>query len=151
MISLDSAIKHAPLLIAGNDPASLAVFEKAFLDAGYRNIKTTSDLREVRPLFQRWKFDLVIMDVFMPGLGSFDVMEDLRGPIRDDGLAVIAIVNSEDRIGRQKLLDQGARDFISKPFDRGESLGRIKTILENKILFARHQMMMETGSSAEAT
>ncbi len=150
MITLESAIKHAPVLIAGNDPASLMVLEKAFLDTGHSNIMTTSDLREIRPLYHRWIFDLVMVDVPMSGPGAFDVMEDLQGPIHDGGLAVVAIVDYEDRNTRRKLLERGARDFIFRPFERKECLGRIQTILENKILFAR-QRMMETGAAAEAT
>lgn len=157
MIPLEAAIKYAPVLIADNDPASLMVLEKILLDTGHSNIMTTSDLREVRPLYHRWNFDLVVVDVLMPTHGAFQVMTDIQELIHEEGLSVIAIVNREERredrpknpAARRNLLKQGVSEFVFKPFEQKECLNRIHAILENKILFARQQTTA-TGVSAEA-
>jgi signal transduction histidine kinase len=102
---------------------------------GYSNIKTTTDSREVTGLLSSFKPDLILLDLTMPYLNGFEVMEQLKGLIPENVflpiLVLTADITAESKI---RALSGGASDFLTKPFDLLEVGLRIKNLLYSSYL-----------------
>ncbi|MCW9040699.1 MAG: HD domain-containing protein, partial [Rhodospirillales bacterium] len=102
---------------------------------GYRNIKCTTDPRQVKGLQDETGFDLILLDIRMPHLDGFQVMELLSEGIKEDYLPVLILTAQTDQETRLKALQLGAKDFVTKPFDQSEVLNRIANMLEVRLLY----------------
>ena len=127
-----SAIYGAHLLIVDDQEANVRLLERGLASAGYTSISSTTNPFEVAELYRQGRFDLVLLDLLMPGMDGFQVMEKLK-EIEPDGYLPVLIITAQPG---QKLraLQAGARDFISKPFDLGEILARVHNMLEVRLL-----------------
>jgi len=106
-------------------------------DAGYRNIRQTTDPRQAIRLYADERPDLLILDLQMPDMDGFGVMEEIRRSAGDgEYLPILAITSFDSHNRRLKALKCGARDFITRPFNRMEALARIRNILEANLLYA---------------
>lgn len=131
-------MKHAPdvfkgkILIVDDREANVALLDRMLRGAGYASISSTMDPREVCEFHLRDRYDLILLDLEMPGLDGFQVMEDLK--VLDPGgyLPVLVITAQPDH--KLRALRGGAQDFISKPFDRAEVLTRVHNMLEVRLL-----------------
>ncbi|MGV7221628.1 MAG: HD-GYP domain-containing protein [Nitrospinales bacterium] len=102
--------------------------------AGYNNIRSISDPREVRDVYKDWWPDVVLLDINMPHMDGFKVMEALKVVERRDYLPVLVLSAVADKKVHLRALSAGAKDFLSKPFDLSEILFRIRNILEVRLL-----------------
>lgn len=107
--------------------------------AGYEHVTSTQDPREVRPLYIRNRPDLILLDLHMPHLDGYEVMEQLSQVVETTYLPILVITGDLDPDARQKALALGAKDFVSKPFDPIELQLRIRTLLETRFLYLRIQ------------
>ncbi|MYN00781.1 EAL domain-containing protein [Pseudoduganella sp. DS3] len=130
MISRDD-ILNANILIVDDQPVNVQLLEYLLQTSGYVQVSSTTDPRVVAPWHEAHRYDLIILDLHMPGMSGFDVMEALK-PLEPEYLPVLVVTAQPD----QKLaaLDAGARDFVSKPFDPVEVLTRIHNMLEVRLL-----------------
>jgi len=137
MISQDD-IYAAKILIVDDQEVNLRLLEHLLASGGYTAITSTLDARAVAGLHQRHQFDLIILDLVMPGMSGFDVMDALR-PLELEGYLPVLVI-AADPDAKLAALEAGARDFISKPFDALEVLTRIRNMLEVRLLHraARH-------------
>ncbi|MBC7657975.1 MAG: response regulator, partial [Frankiaceae bacterium] len=131
----DSEILSAGILIVDDQEANLLGLEQMLARSGYSNITTTSKPRDVRRLYQAHRYDLILLDLQMPGMDGFQVMEALK-EIEQGGYLPVLVVTAQPS---QKLpaLQAGAKDFISKPFDVLEIQTRIRNMLEVRLLYKR--------------
>jgi len=127
-----STILSGKILIVDDQPANVELLELMLRRAGYLHITSTMDPTSVCELYRMNRYDLVLLDLHMPVMDGFQVMEALGKIETDDYLPVLVITAQP----RQKLraLQAGAKDFISKPFDRSEVLTRIHNMLEVRML-----------------
>ncbi len=86
----DASLK-APILVVDDNPANVLLLERMLGEGGYRNVHTTTDPREVVRLNNRRRFDIVLLDIRMPGMDGFQVLEALTDAIRDDLLPVLVL------------------------------------------------------------
>ncbi len=122
----------ARLLIVDDQPANVRLLERTLRTAGYLSISSTTDPRQVCALHQAKRFDLILLDLQMPGFDGFQVMEAL-GLIETEGwLPVLVLTAQPDQ--KLRALKAGARDFVSKPFDLAEVLLRVRNLLEVRLL-----------------
>ena len=137
MIS-QSDIYAAKILIVDDQDVNLRLLEHLLGSGGYSAISSTLDARAVAGLHQRHQFDLIILDLVMPGMSGYDVMDALR-PLELEGYLPVLVI-AADPDAKLAALEAGARDFISKPFDALEVLTRIRNMLEVRLLHraARH-------------
>jgi len=144
VISRDD-ILNAKVLIVDDQPVNVQLLEYLLQTSGYVNVSSTTDPRVVAPWHEEHRYDLIILDLHMPGMSGFDVMEALK-PLEQEYLPVLVVTAQPD----QKLpaLDAGARDFISKPFDPVEVLTRISNMLEVRLL---HQQARDYNEVLEQT
>ena len=140
------AIKAATILVVDDQPVNVKLLEKVLQAEGYPNIISTTDSREAVALFQQHRCDIVLLDLNMPHIDGFGVMEQLRA-IAEDYPPVLVLTALKDRDSRVRALENGARDFVSKPFDRVELLSRIRNMLEvrmlNKAMKQQNQQLEE--------
>ena len=131
-------IYAAKILIVDDQEVNLRLLEHLLGGGGYTAISSTLDARAVASLHQRHQFDLIILDLVMPGMSGYAVMDALR-PLELEGYLPVLVI-AADPDAKLAALEAGARDFISKPFDALEVLTRIRNMLEVRLLHraARH-------------
>jgi two-component system phosphate regulon response regulator OmpR len=115
-----------PHLLVVDDDARLGELLRRYLsDSGFR-VTIAADAREARANLASIAFDLVILDVMMPGESGLDLTRALRREGRVPILLLTAMAEPEDRVNG---LEQGADDYLSKPFEPRELVLRIRNIL----------------------
>lgn len=137
-------ILDARILIVDDQSANVRLLERLLGDAGYTQVNSTMDPREVRALHAAQPYDLVLLDLQMPQMDGFEVMEGLRSDAADDYLPVIVLTAQPAH--KLRALQAGAKDFISKPFDLVEVKTRIHNMLEVRLLYrelARYNERLE--------
>jgi diguanylate cyclase (GGDEF)-like protein/PAS domain S-box-containing protein len=143
MISLLD-IRRARILVVDDEPVNVQLLEYLLKTTGYENVFSTNDPRQVVSLHLKHRFDLIILDLHMPGMDGFDVMEALKPLESDSWLPVLVVTAEPDK--KLAALEAGARDFIGKPFDTVEVMTRIRNLLEVRLL---HRESRDYGSQLE--
>lgn len=135
-------IFNAGILIVDDQEANVQLLEKMLRSAGYTRIISTQDPYNVCPLHRLHHFDLILLDLRMPGMDGFQVMESLKELETDGYLPVLAV--TAEPAHKLRALQSGAKDFVSKPFDLAEVLMRVHNMLEVRLLHeaARNQSKM---------
>jgi PAS domain S-box-containing protein len=128
-------ILDASILIVDDQPANVALLESLLSDAGYTHVSSTMNPIEVGSLYRKNFYDLILLDLQMPVMDGFQVMECLKANIEDDYLPVIVLTAQPGH--KLQALQAGAKDFISKPFDVVEVKTRIHNMLEVRLLYKK--------------
>ncbi|PYO03445.1 MAG: hypothetical protein DMD91_01195 [Candidatus Rokuibacteriota bacterium] len=141
-------LKDARILIVDDEVANVRLLERLLVRAGYTTLRSTTDSRQVLPLYAEFQPDLILLDILMPEPDGFRVMEALK-PLVADGtfLPVLALTADITRETRRRALTAGAKDFLTKPFDATEVLLRIQNLLETRFLYLElrtHNERLET-------
>lgn len=132
MVSEDD-ILDARILIVDDQQANVRLLEQLLQDAGYRQLTSTLDPHAVCPLHRVNRYDLILLDLQMPGMNGFEVMAGLK-EIETDGYApILAITAQPDH--KLRALASGAMDFVVKPFDLLEIKTRIFNLLQVRLLY----------------
>ena len=131
----EAAIHGAGILIVDDEEANVRLLTQLLGDAGYTAVSSTTDPRKVCALHRDHRYDLILLDLLMPGMDGFRVMEGLKADDADDYLPVLVITAQPKH--KLRALQAGARDFISKPFDLVEIKMRIHNLLEVRLLYKK--------------
>jgi PAS domain S-box-containing protein len=127
-------IQNARILIVDDQEANVLLLEKMLRNAGYVHVKSTMQSQSVCELYREHRYDLILLDLQMPGMDGFEVMEGLK-EIEADYLPVLVITAQPGH--KLRALNAGARDFVSKPFDLVEVQTRIRNMLEVRLLYRK--------------
>jgi putative two-component system response regulator len=125
-------ILGASVLIVDDLAANIHLLTRILASAGYTSVTSTMNPLEVCELHRRHRYDLILLDLLMPEMDGFQVMEGLKGIEEDGYLPVLVITAQPDQ--KQLAFQAGARDFISKPFDIAEVKARVRNMLEMRLL-----------------
>ncbi|MDE1947096.1 MAG: response regulator [Burkholderiales bacterium] len=128
-------ILGARILIVDDQSANVRLLERLLSDAGYTRVSSTMDPLEVCALHRRHAFDLILLDLQMPGMDGFQVMNGLKTNVDDSYLPVVVLTAQPGH--KLRALQAGAKDFISKPFDLVEARTRIHNMLEVRLLYRK--------------
>lgn len=128
----EAEILNASILIVDDLAFNVSVLDRMLKNAGYTSIATTTNPRDVCELQIRNGYDLILLDVEMPGMDGFQVMERMREIKTDDPPSVLVITAEADH--KLRALQAGAKDFISKPFELVEVMTRVHNMLETRLL-----------------
>ena len=126
-------ILNARILIVDDQAANVQLLQRLLHEAGYNHLTTTMDSHEVCALHREESYDLILLDLHMPGMDGFEVMQGLAADITDGYLPVIVLTAQPGH--KLRALQAGAKDFISKPFDLVEVKTRIRNMLEVRLLY----------------
>lgn len=125
-------ILGAKVLIVDDIKANVLLLEKILSGAGYSSVSSTTNPRDVRGLHAANRYDLILLDLQMPGMDGFLVMESLKEIESGGYLPVLVLTAQPDQ--KLRALNAGARDFVSKPFDVAEVLVRVHNMIEVRLL-----------------
>ena len=114
------------ILLVDDDRDMLEMLRSIFLRAGYTRLLTASSGMEALWQWKEHGPDLIVLDVMMPGMDGFTVLQEIRRTSRVPVLVLTARSEAEDRIAG---LEYGADDYLAKPFSYAELLGRVKALL----------------------
>ena len=129
----ESDIFNATILIVDDQESNVTLLEQMLREAGYTCVTSTMNPEEVCPLHLKNHYDLILLDLQMPRMDGFQVMERLKTENTDGYLPVLVI--TAQPVHKVRALQAGAKDFISKPFDLVEIKTRIHNILEVRLLY----------------
>jgi CheY-like chemotaxis protein len=137
---LEPDLKNAKILIVDDMESNIDVLLGLLEIEGYTNIETTTDPRKVVQIVNQFNPELILLDLMMPHLNGFEVMEQLKiarqnslNPSKYIPIMVLtADITTE---AKHKALKGGAKDFLSKPFDLVEVGYRIRNLLETQYLY----------------
>ena len=128
-------ILNASILVVDDKEANVLLLEQMLRGAGYVSIMSTMDPGKVCELYLKNRFDLILLDLQMPGMDGFQVMEGLNA-IETNSYVPVIVITAQPR-HKLRALEAGAKDFISKPFDLVEVKTRIRNILEVRLLYKK--------------
>src|ERR1700682_332875 len=140
-----SDILHGKILIVDDQRVNVLLLEQMLGDAGYVSITSTMDPGRVCRLHRTNRYDLILLDLVMPGTDGFQIMEDLKEPETDACLPGLAVTAHPAH--KLRALQCGAKDFISKPFDLAEVLMRVHNMMEVRLL---HEAARNHGKMLES-
>lgn len=139
-------LKSERILVVDDEPANLRLLDRMLRGQGYRDLTLVEDPREVIAVYQMARPDIILLDINMPHLDGYQVMEQLRA--LDDPLlppvVILTAQHGKDYVLR--ALAAGARDFITKPFDRNELLMRVCNLLDAQLA---HRMVHDQKAVLE--
>ena len=130
-----SDILDASILIVDDQESNVSLLEQLLGEAGYTRVTSTMNPKEVCALHRKNRYDLILLDLQMPGMDGFQVMEGLKTNDADGYLPVIVLTAQPGH--KLRALQAGAKDFISKPFDLVEVKTRIHNMLEVRLLYRK--------------
>jgi PAS domain S-box-containing protein len=128
-------ILKANILIVDDQEANVLLLTSLLADAGYTRVSSSMKPQEVCALHRQDAYDLILLDLQMPVMDGFQVMEGLKTSITDAYLPVIVLTAQPGH--KLRALQAGAKDFISKPFDLVEVKTRIHNMLEVRLLYKK--------------
>src|ERR1700722_3570292 len=131
MVSSADILK-APILVVDDKEANVRLIEGMLRIAGYTSVHSTTDPNQVCELHRQNRYGLILLDLQMPGLDGFQVMEGLK-EIEADGYLPVLVITAQPG-HKLRALEYGAKDFVSKPFDVAEVLMRVHNMLEVRLL-----------------
>jgi CheY-like chemotaxis protein len=143
MIEL-AELHNASILVVDDQEANVLLLEQMLHNAGYLRVRTCTDPFEVRDLHLENHYDLVLLDLQMPGMDGFEVLAQLK-EIEPDGDVPVLVITAQPA-HKLRALQAGARDFVSKPFELVEVQARIRNLLEVRLL---HQKLRRYNQQLE--
>jgi PAS domain S-box-containing protein len=129
----ESDILNSSILIVDDQEPNVTLLKQLLGEAGYGSVAFTMDPHEVCALHRKNRYDLILLDLQMPGADGFEVIEGLKANDADPYLPVLVITAQPGH--KVRALQAGARDFVSKPFDLVEVKTRIRNMLEVRLLY----------------
>ena len=132
---LESEILNASVLLVDDQESNIELLTQLLTEAGYTRVTSTMQPQEVCALHRKNRYDLILLDLQMPVMDGFQVMEGLKTNEADSYLPVLVITAQPGH--KLRALQAGAKDFISKPFDLIEAKTRIHNMLEVRLLHKR--------------
>jgi len=137
-------ILNASILIVDDQESNIRLLEQMLSEAGYTRVTSTLKPQEVSALHEKNRYDLILLDLQMPVMDGFEVMEGLK-LIETSGYLPVLVLTAQPG-HKLRALQMGAKDFISKPFDLVEVKTRIHNMIEVRLLYKQienHNKLLE--------
>ena len=126
----EKALLHERILIVDDEPANLKLLDKMLRKQGYQEIELIEDPRDVFKSYHAARPDLILLDINMPHIDGYEIMEQLKA-LNDPLIPPVVVLTAQHTKEHMlKALAGGARDFITKPFDYNELLMRVRNLLD---------------------
>ncbi len=126
----ETELKSANILIVDDQQDNIDVLHDFLEIQGYQNIRATTDPRQVTGLISEFKPDIILLDLSMPHMSGFEVMEKLKSIVEPSSYLPVLVLTADVTIdSKRRALQSGASDFLTKPFDLIELQARVNTHL----------------------
>ena len=122
------------ILIVDDEPANVALLEDMLAEAGYTRVQSITDARAALQTCDASSPDLILLDLMMPHVDGFTILDTLRSTSAELFLPVVVLTADVNEETKRRALRSGATDFLLKPFDHVEVLLRIGNLLEMRRL-----------------
>jgi putative two-component system response regulator len=138
MLVKHNAFQDCRILIVDDQEANVLLLSNILKRAGYTNLTSVTDSRQVLPLYMDGRPDLLLLDLMMPYMDGFKVMEQI-GPLVGEGryFPILVLTADISQDTKRRALSAGATDFLTKPFDATEVVLRIRNLLQTRHLHLR--------------
>ncbi|MBN1430854.1 MAG: response regulator [Anaerolineae bacterium] len=123
---------QAPILVVDDNEQNCLVLQLMLSDAGFENVIAVRSGQAALDRIARKIPQLILLDVMMPTMDGYQVTEIVRSQYPEQFIPIILVSALEDPQERMRGIRAGANDFISKPYDKGELMARIDSLLERK-------------------
>lgn len=134
----DDELLASRILIVDDQPANLRLLEDLLGREGFANVVSTTEPEQVLDLYTAFDPDLVLLDLMMPGLSGYAVLEQLeRQRAPNEFRPVLVLTADATSEAKRRALSLGAKDFLTKPFDAIEAMLRVWNLLETRLLYKR--------------
>jgi diguanylate cyclase (GGDEF)-like protein len=126
------ALKGSTIMLVDDEPTTIETL-KIFLESeGYSNFITISDPRAVLHRLETEETDVVVLDLHMPHVGGFEILEAIRTHPKLSRTPVLMLTSANDPATKLEALELGATDFLGKPVDPSELALRLRNTLAAK-------------------
>lgn len=140
-------LHNARVLIVDDEPSNVRLLERILEMFGTASVKSTTDSRRALPLFLEFQPDIVLLDLHMPHLDGFAVIEQIKTAIPEGDYLPILVLTADVTVAtKHRVLEAGAKDIVMKPLDHFEVVLRVKNLIENRIL---HLELQKQNQSLE--
>lgn len=140
-------VKSASILVVDDEPVNIKLVESVLKGNGYTGIITTTDPREVRGLCRDNEIDLILLDLNMPHLDGYEVMDQLSSELDKPVPPVLILTAQSSREFKNRAFETGAKDYVTKPFDVKEVLARVQNLVQvelfHKYLKSENRLLEE--------
>lgn len=141
------AVCDARILVIDDEPANLALAAAVLSREGYSNIETVPDPRQAIERYLAFRPDLVLLDLMMPGIDGYALLDRLgRLAVADDPVPIMVLTADTSIEARRRALALGARDIVTKPFDVFEFGLRVANLIELRLLLGRLHQAGKAGT-----
>jgi CheY-like chemotaxis protein len=131
------------ILIVDDQPANLRLLEDLLSREGFEQLLSTTEPESVLDLQRSFDPDLILLDLMMPGLSGYAVLEQLeRQRPADEFRPVLVLTADASSQAKRRALSLGAKDFLTKPFDTVEAMLRVWNLLETRLLYKRLRQLL---------
>lgn len=140
----DKQLCTAKILIVDDEAADIRVLEWTLRAARFLKVRSVTDSTKALELYNEFQPDLVLLDLYMPGLDGFAVLKQLRTAVPEgDFLPVLVMTGYDTAETRNKAMAAGANDFLGKPIDCTEVMLRIRNLLQTRFLHRQTQELQK--------
>ena len=136
------------ILVIDDEPANVALLEDMLAEGGYTRVKSITDSRLAMELYETFEPDLVLLDLMMPHVDGFTILESFRAAARESFFPIIVLTADANENTKLRALRAGATDFLLKPFDQLEVLLRMTNLLETRRLHLQLDMQLAAFEDA---
>jgi putative two-component system response regulator len=130
MVDAEQDLQQLPIVIVDDEDANVLLLRRILERAGYCNLTTTTDPTDVPGLAAELRPSLLLLDLHMPRIDGFELMEQLNESQERDGVAMLVLTADITDDAKLRALELGARDFLTKPIDRLELVLRVRNLLQ---------------------
>src|SRR4051812_35855884 len=119
------------VLVCEDDPAMQRIFQFLLQKQGIGPVFTAADGIKVQAIAEREKPQLILLDLMLPGKDGLTVLKELKANAQTSAIPVIVISGIESQNQVTQAVDNGAADYVTKPFDSMELGNRIRVFLQS--------------------
>lgn len=129
---LNTLLKNALIMMVDDEPILMEILQTFLEDEGYQNFITIEDSRLAMDRLVKDQPDILLLDLKMPNVNGFEILQQVRNNERLKHLPVIVLTSSSDAATKLQALELGATDFLAKPIDASELALRLRNTLTVK-------------------
>ncbi len=134
----DELLAQARVLVVDDDAQNVRYIKDVLEWAGYKQVRGTTQPTEVLSELHQYRPDLILLDLIMPAMDGYEVMEVLQEELPPDSyLPILVLTSDTSQEAKRRALSHGAKDFLTKPFSPTEIRHRVSNLLETRFLYLK--------------